>query len=163
MKTCGQSLIGMILLLAFTGGETLAADWPQWRGPSRDGTSPETTWSHSWRGEPRRAWKASVGVGFSSVAVAEGNVYTQGNLGNTNIIWCLDAVTGKVRWNFAHPESLMANQFEGGPTSTPLYAAAKVYTASRKGLVHCLDAGNGSGRMEAVLPALTELRCGTGV
>lgn len=158
MKTCLRSLAGMILLFAFTGAESLSADWPQWRGPSRDGISPETTWSHSWRGEPKRAWKASVGVGFASVAVAGGSVYTQGNIGNTNIIWCLDAATGKVRWNFAHPESLMANQFEGGPTSTPLYVAGKVYTASRKGLVHCLDAATGAVVWKQSLPALTELK-----
>ena len=130
------------MILRISPGLT-AADWPQWRGPNRDGTTAETSWSHQWKGEPKRAWQASVGVGFPSMAVARGRVYTQGHLGGSNVLWSLNADTGAVLWRFAHPENLMANQFEGGPTSTPLVADGKVFFASRKGLVHCLDANSG--------------------
>ncbi len=121
-----------------------AADWPQWRGPNRDGTTSETSWSHQWKGEPKLAWKASVGIGFASIAVAGGSAYTQGHVGGSNVLRCLNADTGIQQWSFAHPESLMANQFEGGPNSTPLVAGGRVFFASRKGLVHCLDARSGA-------------------
>ena len=155
----------LFLALLLTGGifptqttGVVAADWPQWRGPMRDGTSTETNWSHAWKGEPKRLWKAAVGTGFSSIAVAEGSAYTQGNVGGTNLVWCLDALTGIARWQFAHAESLMSNQFEGGPTSTPLVADGRVFTASRAGLVHCLNARTGALFWEQSLAQATGLK-----
>ena len=136
----------------------LAEDWPQWRGPNRDGTTVETAWSHLWRGEPKRVWKAAVGVGFSSIAVANGLVYTQGQTGSSNVLWCLDAESGAVRWQHGHPENIQAHQFEGGPTSTPLVADGKVYVASRSGLVQCLDAGSGGLIWKQSLKELTGLK-----
>jgi len=62
----------------------------------------------------------------------------------SNLLWCINADTGTPQWSFAHPESLMANQFEGGPTSTPLVAGGRVFFASRMGLVHCLEARSGA-------------------
>src|SRR5687768_11549902 len=73
MRFCG------IVLLCFVSAAVFAADWPQWRGPNRNGISAETGWAPT--SNPRRVWTAQVGQGFSSVAVVGGRVYTMGNAG----------------------------------------------------------------------------------
>jgi hypothetical protein len=74
-----------------------ADDWPNWRGPHHNGISTESGWLAQWPADgPPRLWKASVGTGFSSVAVANGRAYTLGNARNTDTVFCFDAETGKV-------------------------------------------------------------------
>src|SRR5688500_7825198 len=65
-----------------------AADWPQWRGPRRDGVSRETGWQWPDAG-PRRLWSAQVGEGYSTVAVSRGRLYTMGNRNGQDIVSCL--------------------------------------------------------------------------
>jgi outer membrane protein assembly factor BamB len=93
-----------------------------------------------------------VGTGFSSLAVAEGRLFTLGNAEDTQTLWCLDADTGAVRWSYSYPEPLDPNLFEGGPTSTPAVAGDAVYTFSRRGLVLCCDAATGQVRWQVDLP-----------
>jgi outer membrane protein assembly factor BamB len=152
----------LALFLSLAGWANVrAADWPQWRGPARNGTSPETGWSHTWPGdEPRLAWKAEVGKGLSSIAVSGGAAYTLGNQGGSNVVWCLDASDGRVRWTYRYPEALMDWQFEGGPCSTPLVAEGRVYAAGRSSAVHCLDAVTGQLVWQANLKTLTGLKPG---
>ncbi len=76
-----------------------ANDWPQWRGPHRNGISDESAWSTDWPKEgPKVLWKADIGVGYASVAVSRGRAYTMGNSGNEDTVWCFDAATGEVVW-----------------------------------------------------------------
>lgn len=144
-----------LFLLSSICSVTLAADWPQWRGPTRDGTSPESDWSHEWSGGPKQAWKVSVGKGLSSIAILGDAAFTQGHSGGSNVVWCIDAGTGAVRWKFASVENLDANQFEGGPTSTLLAHGDRIYAAGRSGTVFCLDAKNGGMIWRCSLPELT--------
>ena len=65
----------MVLIAALAMG----ADWPQWRGPSRDSISPETGWLDQW--PPTPVWTQFVGVGFSGMSVSEGRLYTIGIAG----------------------------------------------------------------------------------
>jgi outer membrane protein assembly factor BamB len=153
---------GLLLLCLLSLAMGLrAADWPQWRGPNRDGTTPDTDWPHEWPGgEPRVAWKTELGAGLSTVVVADGLAYGMGNRAGSNTVWCLDAATGAVRWRYDYAEPLMDWQFEGGPCSTPLVAGGRVYAAGRSGRVHCLDAATGRMAWEANLKALTGLKPG---
>src|SRR5215218_991132 len=49
----------------------VVGDWPEYRGPKRDGVSHETAWTTEWPADgPKQLWKAAVGGGFSSVSVA---------------------------------------------------------------------------------------------
>src|SRR5687767_3185880 len=71
-----------------------ADDWPQWRGPNRDGISKEKSWSAKWPATgPEKVWNATVGVGYASLAVAKGKVYILGNISDTDNIYCFDANT----------------------------------------------------------------------
>lgn len=125
-------------------GTPYAEDWPQWRGPNRNGISVERGWLTEWpEGGPKRMWEASLGEGCSAVTVAGGNAYTMGFKDGADRVFCLDAGTGKMKWEFAYPASLDPKLFEGGPTSTPVVSDGLVYTVSRVGELHCLDASTG--------------------
>src|SRR5262245_6940167 len=73
-----------------------ADDWPEWRGPRRDGVSPETGWLDGWpAGEPPAvAWRAQVGKGHSAASVSRGRLFTMGWDGSEEAVYCLDAETG---------------------------------------------------------------------
>jgi len=134
-------LIPLLLLsLSTADGE----DWPIWRGPSKNGVSAEKSWQHNWPvAGPNVLWKANVGIGFSSVTVADGRLFTIGNSDNQDTVICLEAQTGKVLWKHSYDCPLDDRFFEGGPTSTPTVDGDHVYTLSRQGDLFCFDAISG--------------------
>jgi outer membrane protein assembly factor BamB len=85
------------LSFAFT---TLAADWPQWHGPNRDNISAETSLLAAWPdGGPPLAWKINgIGAGFSGVSVANGRIFTMGDIGDDACVTTCDFNTGKKLW-----------------------------------------------------------------
>ncbi len=134
----------IIGLLAFTIS-TRAADWPWFRGPDHNGISKETGWSAQWPANgPKQLWKAKVGIGFASLAVRAGRVYTTGNVKNTDTIFCFDANTGAVVWKYSYEAKLDPKYYEGGPSATPTVDGDRVFTLSKRGVVHCLDAAKGT-------------------
>jgi outer membrane protein assembly factor BamB len=136
-----------LLLAAFSTGictlvSTAAADWTTYRGPSANGTSTEKL-PASLPKEFKEAWKASVGTGTSSVTVSGNKVYTMGNTGGKDIVWCFDAGNGSVVWKHEYPMDLDKRQFEGGTAATPTVDGNRVYTVSHQGDLFCLDAATG--------------------
>ena len=121
-----------------------AADWPQWRGFNRNGSSSEQV-NTAWPAEgPRLLWRASVGTGFSSTSVSQGRAYTMGNTNNQDTVWCFDATTGTTLWKHTYPAQLGPQWYEGGPGSTPTVDGNRVFTLSKWGDVFCLDATKGT-------------------
>lgn len=130
-------------LLAATCSAT-AADWYRWRGPDANGISKETGWSANWPASgPKQLWTAKVGIGFASFAVSQGRVYTVGNAKDLDTVFCFDANTGREVWKHSYPSQLDPKYYEGGPSATPTVDANRVYTLSKRGVVHCLDAASG--------------------
>src|SRR5437762_14283863 len=76
-----------------------SADWPQWRGPHRDGISPDTGLLTEWpAGGPPLAWKANgIGRGFSTVSISGSKIFTMGDGPETSFIYALD-MDGKPLW-----------------------------------------------------------------
>lgn len=122
----------------------LANDWPHWRGPTYDGISTESGWSTSWPQEgPKRVWKANVGIGYSSVSVSKGRLFTMGNTADVDHVYCLDANTGKEFWNHSYPcVAKDPNEFHG-PRCTPTVDGDRVYSVSRDGQLFCLEVASG--------------------
>ena len=121
-----------------------ASDWPQWRGPNRDGISAESGWSSKWPADgPKQLWRGNVGTGCSSVAVVGDRVLTMGNQGDEDTVWCLDAKTGASVWKHTYANPLDPNMYEGGPGSTPAVDGNFVFTLSRTGQLFCLDSRTG--------------------
>src|SRR5688572_24394584 len=95
------SIAASFLLLAFFAG---ADDWPRWRGPDGNGISKETGWTTAWPKEgPKQLWKASVGIGFSGVTVADGRVFTLGNSNETDTVFCFEEKSGRELWKHSYP------------------------------------------------------------
>ncbi len=121
-----------------------ADDWPRWRGPQQNGISKETGWLDTWPADgPPVAWKASVGIGFSSMVVAQGRAFTMGHVDNADCVVCLAADTGKEVWRHTYPADLGDKFFEGGPTATPTVEGDRVFTLSRWGDCFCFEAASG--------------------
>ena len=141
-------------------------DWPQWRGPWGDNVAHQASqWTYDWPAEgPKQLWKAEIGIGFSSFAVANGKVFTMGHEADppeqgdklaNDVVWRLDANNGHVDWSFKYPAKIVANLHEGGPAATPTVDANRVYTVSKDGQVYCLDATSGAKIWKAELTPLT--------
>ncbi|MBI5383214.1 MAG: PQQ-like beta-propeller repeat protein [Verrucomicrobia bacterium] len=120
-------------------------DWPRWRGPNLDGISKETGWLAQWPAEgPKKLWEAGVGIGYSSLAVSKGRVYTMGNIAEKDGVSCFEAETGKLRWR--HDYACASRDPNGyhGTRCTPTVDEDRVYTVSRHGNFFCLDAATGN-------------------
>ena len=125
-------------------------DWPRWRGADGSGVSAEA-WRVEALARPKLLFRARLGEGLSNVAVAGGRLYTLGNAAGQDVVWCLDAKTGKVIWRQAY--RCPAGNFYG-PRATPTVADGRVYTLSRSGLALALDAETGKPAWQADLAAL---------
>ncbi len=123
------------------------ADWPQWRGPLRDGICTETGLLTQWPEKgPPLLWDAktvnkgkNVGTGYSSLAVADGKVFTLGDRDKKGNVICLDEATGKVLWATPFSDSYG----DGGSRCTPTVAGGKVYGLSPQGDLVCALAADG--------------------
>ena len=132
------------MLLAGNAAWAASPAWPQYRGPNRDGISTETgLFADLAKGGPKQIWKAAIGMGYSSVAVADGLAYASGNVKDTDTLFCFDALTGKEVWRDSYPCKLTDGQSEGGPAATPTVSEGAVYGLSRDGDVFRLDAKSG--------------------
>ncbi len=128
------------LLFIYTFIST-AADWPRWRGPSANGISVETGWDPTAiNSSPEKLWETNVGVGHSSFAIRGKYVYTMGNVDSKDIVYCFDAESGKEYWRYSYDCSPGSYS---GPRATPTLDGDYVYTLSREGHVHCLEATTG--------------------
>ena len=132
--------------LALSASVTIEAleDWPQWRGPHRDGTSAEKNLLKSWpQGGPPLAWKTGgAGEGYSSFAVADGRMFTLGARGNREYVVAFDAASGKRLWEVAHG-SRFTNDRGDGPRSTPTVDGGRLYVFGASGDLTSLDAASG--------------------
>jgi outer membrane protein assembly factor BamB len=122
-----------------------AADWPQFLGPNRDGVSPETGLLQAWPQKgPPLLWQKDVGESYSGPVVADGKLILFHRVGDKDVVACLDAATGKERWQFAYPTSYQDQLGKGdGPRATPVIAGSRVYTLGAQGRLHCLDLDSG--------------------
>jgi outer membrane protein assembly factor BamB len=145
-------LLRFALVVTAAAASLTASDWPSWRGPNRNGISPETDWSHDWpKDGPTRLWKAQVGVGFSSMVIAGGRVFTLGHRDGKDTVHALAADTGESVWTHSYAEPLADKMYEGGPNATPLAAGDTVFTTSKSGHLFALEAATGKVRWETNL------------
>src|SRR6476619_3733466 len=79
------------------GAKTADADWPQWRGPNRDGISPDTGLLAAWpSGGPKSLWSVNaLGHGYGSVSMVGDRIYVQGSRARDSVVFCLDRNDGK--------------------------------------------------------------------
>jgi outer membrane protein assembly factor BamB len=119
-------------------------DWPQWRGPNRDGVSAEKGLLKDWpKTGPPLAWRADgAGSGYSSFAAANGKLYTLGARGGTEFVMAFDQVSGKKIWETRHGDRFSNDQGDG-PRATPTVEADRMYVFGASGDFSVLDADTG--------------------
>ena len=122
-----------------------AMDWPQWRGPNRDGICRETGLIESWpEGGPKIVFElAGLGKGYSSVAIVEGRLYTMGDIEidskNSQCVLAYDLSSRSRLWS-----TPVGPPHNDGPRCTPTVDGAFIYAVGTSGDVVCLDAGTGA-------------------
>ncbi|HEV3027030.1 MAG TPA: PQQ-binding-like beta-propeller repeat protein [Planctomycetota bacterium] len=142
-------LVSLLALPIMAAGPAPDSDWNQWKGPKRDGLSPDTGLLKEWpTGGPPLAWKATgIGTGFSSVSVHGGKIYTMGEAGNAFNLVALSAADGKVLWTTKIadlPEKAVKNERDyPGPRGTPCTDGSLVITLAPYGDLLCADASTG--------------------
>lgn len=138
--------VATVLLLSVASAALAqsAGNWPQWRGPNRDGISKETGLLKQWPAEgPPLAWKATgAGGGYSSFSISNGKLYTMGLRGDREFVIAFDVATGKEVWATAHGTAFR-NDRGDGPRGTPTIDGDRVYALGGSGDLSALDARTG--------------------
>jgi len=123
-----------------------AQQWPQWRGPTRDGVAAAQA-PASWPATLTKKWAVTVGSGYATPIVANGRVYIHARSGEQETITAYDAVTGKPVWTEAYAAPYKVNPAAAshgpGPKSSPVLANGRLYTFGISGILSCLDAASG--------------------
>jgi outer membrane protein assembly factor BamB len=124
------------------------AEWPQWRGPNRDGLAAGVNAPSVWPKKLKPGWKVTVGVGHASPVVSNGVVYQHARQGEEEVLLAFDASTGKELWRAGatpapYEMNSAATGHGKGPKSTPVVAGGRVYTLGIAGLLSAHDAKTG--------------------
>jgi outer membrane protein assembly factor BamB len=133
-----------LLLPAF---EVAAEDWPQWRGPKRDGVwNAEGVVDELPDGQLKPVWTAKIGPGYNGPTVADGRVYvmdrqTEG-VQQTERILCFDSKTGRQLWSHEY-QAIYRIDYTAGPRASVTIDNGKAYAVGAMGHFHCLDAASG--------------------
>lgn len=133
-----------ILSLSTVVSNRALDDWPQWRGPKRDGVSAETGLLKDWpKGGPAVLWRATgAGDGYSSFAVVNGRLYTLGARGGTEYVMAFDAATGRKVWEVAHGQRFR-NDRGDGPRATPTIDGDRLYAFGASGDLSAMELATG--------------------
>lgn len=146
-RTSVKAVISVLILLSCLSAVASAqtkADWPQWRGPNRDGVSKETGLLKQWPkdGPPLVRKLTGAGRGYSSLAFADGLIYTMGLRGEREYVIAFDLASGKEAWATAHGAAFK-NDRGDGPRGTPTVEGGRVYSLGGNGDLSALDARTG--------------------
>jgi outer membrane protein assembly factor BamB len=136
----------VILLSCLSAGASsqTKGDWPQWRGPNRDGISKETGLLKQWpaEGPPLVRKLTGAGRGYSSLAISNGLMYTLGLRGDREFVIAFDLAKGKEAWATAFGNAFR-NDRGDGPRGTPTVDGDRLYALGGSGDLACLDARTG--------------------
>jgi outer membrane protein assembly factor BamB len=147
--------VRLVLLTAFAawalGGRPEAApastDWPQWRGPNRDGRLSGLTQQASWPETLTPGWKLKVGTGHSSPIVSGDRVYQFSREGENEVVRAIDLASGRELWRQAYPVAYAMNPAATGhgkgPKSTPTLADGRLFTFGITGVLSAWNAADG--------------------
>jgi outer membrane protein assembly factor BamB len=142
-----SSLNALTLALSLLAATAVRADdWPQWRGPHRDGAWRETGILAAMPESGLQVrWRARVGNGYSGPVVAQGRVFVTDHQLRPEVerVLCFEEATGKPLWTHSYPCHYADMEYGNGPRAAPTVHAGKVYTLGTKGHLLCLDAARG--------------------
>jgi outer membrane protein assembly factor BamB len=121
-----------------------AADWTQYRGPFRLGTTDETDLLDGWpESGPPIAWRRPIGGGYSGIVGTDQHLYTMDATDEEEAVLALDAASGETLWRTVLGPFVQAELGDGGPRSTPAVADGVVIAISSQGRMVTLSAADG--------------------
>ncbi len=124
-----------------------AQDWPQWRGPNRDGAVTSFTEPAAWPETLERRWQVDVGLGYATPLLVGRRIYMFTRQGDDEVMQALDADSGKTIWRSSYPaafEMVPATARHGaGPKSTPAFAGGRLFTLGMTSVVTAFDSETG--------------------
>lgn len=123
-----------------------ADDWPQWRGPNRDGVWRETGIIETIPASGLEVrWRVKVGNGFSGPVVAQGRVFITDHQFNPEVerVLCFEEASGKPLWAHSYPCNYKDMEYGNGPRASPTVHDGRVYTLGTQGHLFCLGAARG--------------------
>lgn len=141
-----------VALLLIAAGVARADEWPQWRGPTRDGVWKEDGLVESFPaeriedGKLRRRWQARVGAGYNGPTVASGRVFVmdrQVDPKSTERVLAFSAATGQPLWTFEYDCDYKDVGYTAGPRAAVSVAEGAIYALGTMGHLHCLSAATG--------------------
>lgn len=145
-----RALIAVFLLAIAVGSlqaQRPSNDWPQWRGPNRDGVAPAPADAKAWPDQLTQKWKIDVGLGYATPLIVGNRIYQFSRQGEREVMSAIDADTGKVLWQTgtAAPFTMhsAAATHGPGPKSTPVFANGRLYSIGMTGIVTAYDAASG--------------------
>jgi outer membrane protein assembly factor BamB len=141
----GRATVLLIVVCFLAPAPGLAADWPQFRGPDRDGKSAETGLLRSWpEGGPKVLWSIPVGQGYAAAAIVDGKVYFNDYDEKTAeyLIRCVSLADGKELWRFKEKRRIRPNH--GITRTVPAADGTYVFSLDPKAVLHALDAATGA-------------------
>jgi len=137
-------LLCLALVASWLGSaaEVLAGDWPQWRGPRRDGVCDETGLLQSWpEGGPKLIWKCGeLGRGYCAPIIVGERIYLTGDVGEELHVFALD-LDGKLAWKAKNGRAW--NGSHPGARASCTFSDGRLYHLNAHGRVACLDAASG--------------------
>jgi outer membrane protein assembly factor BamB len=135
-----------VITILTIGVASAADDWPQWRGPNRDGHSPDKGLLKEWPTDgPTLVWKATgLGIGYTNVSVVGNRIFAMGDLDDASQVIALNVADGKPLWTAKVGKAGAPGWGHfAGPRCTPTVDGDRVYAVGQYGEVACLDAASG--------------------
>lgn len=141
-----QSLIFTATLFFFH--TATAQDWPQWRGPNRDGVATNIEMPNNWAEQPKLLWSVEVGTGHASPLVVNDQVFIFARLDDDEVLTRLNLTDGKIIWQKKYEAdysvSWAAFSHGKGPKSTPVIYESKIITFGISGILSCHETETGN-------------------
>ncbi len=138
-RYCFRLILLTFVISILSVTPSYAADWPQFQGPDRNGTSPEDNLARIWpEAGPDIVWQLPLGVGFGGPAVRDGEVFVlDRELDLRDVLRCLDLETGEQKWESKQDAAGSASY--AGSRTTPTVTDTHVYTVGMTGKFYCID------------------------
>jgi outer membrane protein assembly factor BamB len=124
-----------------------AQDWPQWRGPNRDGAVTSFNEPASWPDTLAERWRIEIGLGYATPLLVGQRLYIFSRQQEEEVMTALDAASGKILWRtaYAAPFTMVkaTARHGAGPKSTPVHANGRLFTLGMTNIVSAFDAATG--------------------
>ncbi len=140
-----RQFLPLLLTPALPSAAAVEYDWPQWRGPERNGISKETGLLKSWPATgPKKLWSLKdLGDGYGTVSIKGDRIYLQAGKGSDSTVYSFNRADGKIIWN-KKLSAQGSNDRGDGPRGTPTIDGDKMYVLTENGELACLNRGDGS-------------------